>query len=129
MKKLIFFILAISIVLVACRNDNESDNQTNSTKINPPNWIKGKWKLPVDYEYYHTFTNNDLIFQSAGMTTNIKLIADLGAYSQTSSDTEFTFTTSMPSLSQTYKYKKVSSTKILTDLGLGGTPDIELIKQ
>ena len=129
MKKLIFFILAISIVLVACRNDNESDNQTNSTKINPPNWIKGKWKLPVDYEYYHTFTNNDIIFQSAGMTTNIKLIADLGAYSQTSSDTEFTFTTSMPSLSQTYKYKKVSSTKILTDLGLGGTPDIELIKQ
>ena len=66
------------------------------------------------------------------MTTNIKPIADLGAYSQTSSDTEFTFTTSMQNLTQTYKFKKVTSTKILFDHGLGGNDYSmwsEMIKQ
>lgn len=137
MKTKFILLLLIGFLFASCRSDdnNLTDNNNsngNSNTINPPAWIKGKWKLQDGYESYYTFTNNDIIIQNAGMTTNLKPVADLGVYSQTSSDTEFTYSMSMSTLNivtYTYKYKKVSSTKILTDLGLGGTPDFELIKQ
>lgn len=131
-KNYVYLLLGVFLILFSCRSESGSDNQSNGSKINPPAWIKGTWKLQADYDQTYTFTNNDIIIKTAGMTTNIKPIADLGAYSQTSSDTEFTFTTSMQNLTQTYKFKKVTSTKILFDHGLGGNDYSmwsEMIKQ
>ena len=66
------------------------------------------------------FKQGDIIIESLGMSTSLKTTADLGGYSQTSSDAEFTFTLTMQSYSQTYKFKKITNTQIKGDLGLGG---------
>lgn len=128
MKKIyVYLLLGAFLILFSCRSESESDNQSNGSKINPPAWIKGTWKLDANQLYI--FKDNDIVIQSAGMSTNLKPIADMGAYSQTSSDTEFSYTYYMANTTFTTKYKKVNSTKILTDLGLGGECDIELTKQ
>ncbi len=119
MKK-VYYILVLTILamLSSCRNENESSDSANTNKINPPTWIKGKWKS--DYDQYYNFTNNDIIIQFGGITSNIKPIADLGGYSQTSTDSEFTYTLHQLNITYTYKFKKINSTKILFDDGLGG---------
>lgn len=130
MKKLLL-IFTLLFIFIACRQDSENtENYGSSTRINPPAWIQGKWAL--DSDYYYTFTKNDIIIQVGGMTTNIKPIADLGGYSQTSSDTEFSFSFHLFNQIQTYRFKKISSTKIIYDLGLGMEDEdmwMELTKQ
>lgn len=123
MKKIILFLSfsLVSIILVSCRNDGETDNQSNNANINPPSWIKGKWKLNTNnFDQYYTFTDNDIIIQSGGITTNLKLNADYGNYSQTSSDTKFTYSLHLMNIKYTYQFKKVNSTKMLYDNQLGG---------
>ena len=63
------------------------------------------------------------------MSTNFKTLADLGSYSQTSSDSEFSFSINSSNVIQTYKFKKISTTKIVFDFGLGGDYIGEFIKQ
>jgi len=118
----------LSLLFISCRNDT-SENLANGNKITPPSWIKGTWKLNVDYNQYYIFKNDDIVIQTAGMSTNFKTLADLGANSQTSSDSEFTFSINSSNVVQTYKFKKISSTKIVFDFRLGGDYIGELIKQ
>ena len=106
--------------LTSCRSDRNDSVNTTATKINPPSWIIGKWKLDSDTNSFYTFKQGDIIIESLGMSTSLKTTADLGGYSQTSSDTEFTYTLTMQSYSQTYKFKKITNTQIKGDLGLGG---------
>ena len=106
--------------LTSCRSDSNDSVNTTATKINPPSWIIGKWKLDSDTNSFYTFKQGDIIIESLGMSTSLKTTADLGGYSQTSSDTEFTYTLTMQSYSQTYKFKKITNTQIKGDLGLGG---------
>ena len=121
-------IIFISLLFISCRSDTDN-NLANGNKINPPSWIKGTWKLNADYSQYYIFKNDDIVIQTAGMSTNFKTLADLGAYSQTSSDNEFSFSINSSNVIQTYKFKKISSTKIAFDFGLGGDYIGELIKQ
>lgn len=121
-------IILLSLLFISCRNDT-SENLANGNKITPPSWIKGTWKLNVDYNQYYIFKNDDIVIQTAGMSTNFKTLADLGAYSQTSSDSEFTFSINSSNVVQTYKFKKISSSKIIFDFGLGGDYLGELFKQ
>lgn len=130
MKKFIltFTLMMFALILQSCRNDDNSNQQANGSRINPPAWIQGKWY--VDNELIYTFTSNDIIIHSGGVATNIKPIADLGAYSQTSSDSEFSYTLhQLPNVTYTYKFRKVSSIKIVTDMGLSSDLDIELVKK
>ena len=106
--------------LTSCRSDSNDSVNTTATKINPPSWILGKWRLDSDTNSFYTFKQGDIIIESMGMSTSLKTTADLGGYSQTSSDAEFTFTLTMQSYSQTYKFKKITNTQIKGDLGLGG---------
>jgi hypothetical protein len=128
MKKL-FLLLAISLLLLSCsRNDNDSNTSTNGNKINPPSWIIGKWTSYLDGTAYQSFTfsSSDIIMSMGGYSQSYKYIADNGGYSQTSSDNEFVFTLSSGGISQTYKFKKVSSTKLNFD---NGTSITEFTKQ
>ena len=118
----------LSLLFTSCRNDS-NENLANGNKINPPSWIKGTWKLNADYSQYYIFKNDDIIIQTAGMSTNFKTLADLGSYSQTSSDSEFSFSINSSNVIQTYKFKKISTTKIVFDFGLGGDYIGEFIKQ
>ena len=128
MKKL-FLLLAFSILLLSCsRNDNDSNTNTNGNKINPPSWIIGKWTSYFDSTAYqsYTFTSSDIVMSIGGYSQSYKYIADNGGYSQTASDTEFVFTLTSGGISQTYKFKKVSSTKLNFD---NGTSITEFTKQ
>ena len=121
-------IILLSLLFTSCRNDS-NENLANGNKINPPSWIKGTWKLNADYSQYYIFKNDDIIIQTAGMSTNFKTLADLGSYSQTSSDSEFSFSINSSNVIQTYKFKKISTTKIVFDFGLVGDYIGEIIKQ
>lgn len=116
---LLLFIFSV-FSLTSCRSDSNDNVNTTATKITPPSWIIGKWKLDSDTNSFYTFKQGDIIIESMGMSTSLKTTADLGGYSQTSSDTEFTYTLTMQSYSQTYKFKKITNTQIKGDLGLGG---------
>ena len=119
MKKLLL-LLVFSILLLSCsRNDNDSNTNTNGNKINPPSWIIGKWTSYLDGTAYqsYTFTSSDIVMSIGGYSQSYKYIADNGGYSQTASDTEFVFTLTSGGISQTYKFKKLSSTKLNFDNG------------
>ena len=128
MKKL-FLLLTFSILMLSCsRSDNESNTNTNGNKINPPSWIIGKWTSYLNGTAYQsfTFTSSDIIMSMGGYSQSYKYVAENGGYSQTVSDTEFVFTLTSGGISQTYKFKKVSSTKLNFD---NGTSITEFTKQ
>ncbi|SNV41452.1 Uncharacterised protein [Chryseobacterium taklimakanense] len=127
-RKIIFFIIMI-FVYISCSDESRSDVVDNKSQINPPSWIIGKWKLNSGAEYSYTFVNGDIIINSAGISMSIKPVADVGKYSQTSTDTSFTFTLHNTAAGDTYRFRKVSSTKLVSDLGLGGGYDYEFVKQ
>ena len=120
MKKTLLLLIISVFSFISCRADITDNSNQNGNKINPPSWIIGKWKLDSDTNSFYTFKQGDIIIESLGMSTSLKTTADLGGYSQTSSDAEFTFTLTMQSYSQTYKFKKITNTQIKGDLGLGG---------
>ena len=120
MKYILLLFIFPLFSLTSCRSDSNDSLNTTATKITPPSWIIGKWKLDSDTNSFYTFKQGDIIIESMGMSTSLKTTADLGGYSQTSSDTEFTYTLTMQSYSQTYKFKKITNTQIKGDFGLGG---------
>lgn len=116
MKKSIYlFVLFISIFFNSCSRDDTSE----INKISPPAWIKGVWVEDFLKQDQFTFTDDDIIITSAGASTSLKPIAEQGNYSQTSSNTEFSYSINFSSTRFTYKFKKVSNTKIIGDLGTG----------
>ena len=120
MRNTYFLFILLAFVMFSCRSESNDSSISSANKINPPSWIIGKWKLDSDINSFYTFKQGDIIIESMGMTTSLKSTADLGGYSQTSSDTEFTYTLKMQNYSQTYKFKKVNNAQIKGDLGLGG---------
>ncbi|MDC8104770.1 hypothetical protein MTQ00_09475 [Chryseobacterium sp. B21-037] len=133
MKKLLFTLSLAVLPLFSCSssdNDEQTTNPTtiNNSKINPPSWIMGKWTSYLGGTAYqsYTFSNGDIVMSMSGYSQSYKYIADNGGYSQTSSDTEFTFTLANGGVSQTFKFKKVTATKLNFDNGNGIT---EFIKE
>jgi hypothetical protein len=124
MKNKILLLISIGLLSSSCRReDSTTNNLTNQTSnpsvINPPSWIKGTWRQGSDKSYTeYIFTNNNITVQSSiGISTSVKPAADVGGYSQTSTDTEFTYTLGTPISSTTYKFRKIDATKIEMALG------------
>lgn len=120
MKKLIFTLSLAVLPLFSCSssdNDEENNTQTvvNNNKINPPSWIIGKWNSNNGVPSFYTFTSNDIVLSLGGYSQSYKYIADNGGYSQTSNDTQFTFTIGGAvngGISHTYTFNKLSATKM-----------------
>lgn len=113
-----------TLPLLSCSSSSDDDvaNPANNNKINPPTWIKGKWTSYLGGTAYqsYTFTNNDITMTMGGYSQSYKYIADNGGYSQTSSDTQFTFTLGGAingGISSTFKFNKVNATKLNFDNG------------
>lgn len=122
MKKLlknvrkVVLIITLLFISISCRTDNSA--KPDKVIIDPPSWIIGKWKITNGSDYTYTFMKGDILIHAAGMPINVKPIADVGQYAQTSSDENFTFTLHPNGLTQTFRFRKISSTKIVSDLGL-----------
>lgn len=89
--------LGVSLSVVSCSSrDEDSDNisSTQKSKVNPPSWIRGTWVVDKEFPSLgYTFTNNDIIQEIGNMRYSlVKELASYGAYSQTSSNKEFSFT-------------------------------------
>lgn len=132
MKKAIFLLAMATLPLISCSSSaDDITNPVNNNNINPPAWIKGKWTSYMGGTAYqsYTFTDNDIIMTMGGYSQSYKYIADNGGYSQTSSDTQFTFTlggAANGGVSGTYKFNKVTATKLNFD---NGTSITEFIKE
>lgn len=130
MKTKLLTLFLVGLLAVSCRTDGDSGNSGSGNKINPPSWIIGKWKQNDYTETVITFSKGDIVIDNGISVAHTKPIADLGGYSQTSSGDTFTFTTQVQSLNITYRFKKQTSTKMISDLGLGeDSMDFEFIKQ
>lgn len=111
-------IIAISFVSCSGSDDDSTTQQNNPVTIqyfHSPSWIQGKWK--VGNTSYYQFTNDDFIYLMNG--TSYKAILTQTANNgqtakvdETITDTDYNFVITAGSSSGSYKFHKISSTKI-----------------
>jgi len=121
MKK-ILFTLFIGMSFIGCSNsDDDSTPQKNNPVttqyFHPPAWIQGSWKISGTQTSFFKFTNQDFILitpytsyktvleqaKSAGQTAKVD---------ETITDTDYNFIITAGASSGSYKFRKISATKI-----------------
>jgi hypothetical protein len=139
MKKLWFLVLTISIV--SCKKDNTQPNTSSSTsttattttttsnnnqsslvKFNTPQWLIGNWsnETYASIGQYNIFgfsiTNDDVKQIQAGVSSSFKTNLNDGKGSITneiSNSTDYSFTTTISSISGNYFFKKIDANSIM----------------
>lgn len=126
MKKYSTVFLSILLMLMfsaSCTQDD--DNFTSSELINPPQWIQGKWEDGYTSIYF-SFTKDNIITQSGGMSISYKEMLTKDTYSQTSSNSDFSFTIKPGyGISNTYKFRRKDNNTILCNLGIYEDDEID----
>jgi len=124
MRKYLLFTLVLisSFVLNSC---NEDEIITKVNVINPPQWIQGKWGDGQSTVYF-TFTKDNIILHTGSISTSINETVTNSTYSQTTSNSDFTFTLK-PGLgySQTYKFHKKDNNTMLYNIGFMEDSELE----
>ena len=130
MKKNIAMALLTSFLLIGCGggSSSTSNNQTpqettsnqtsQSEKLSPPNWIQGTWMDRTTEPLIHSgwlFTSDDM-YTIVG-ENSISVTATLGSddtITETKTDNiyEFTIHHNQSDSTETFKFKKISSTQI-----------------
>ena len=115
MKKILFLLPAIFLLLNCSRDDNNI--KTDQQFFHPPSWIQGKWG--VDNTSLYKFTGDDflIILTNTEISTKglLKQNLNIGATAKVeefSSDTTYNFKIISGNSTSEYQFKKVSSTKI-----------------
>lgn len=118
MKKLLFLILmTMSFLFTACSNNGEDLNVVQANYFNPPTWIQGTWKVSGTNTSYVTFTKDDYILLNP-YTSYKNLMEQTASTGQTAkvdetiNDNLYQFVITAGISSGTYKFTKVSNTKI-----------------
>ena len=132
MKKLLYLLLAITII--SCGgDDNGSANNSSNLTINPPSWIQGTYLqeivngevIPIGYE----FKTDDFCVVSSNISSCYKAQLDLYAnapnfetdvYEEIDSNRYFIEITISATIYE-YEFEKVSSTSIKQILPTGET--------
>lgn len=137
MKKTLFLpILALSLLTLNCSgSDDDSAPQQNNPVttqyFHVPNWIRGSYKISGTSTSYFIFKEDDFILvtpytsyktvleqtKSAGQTAKVD---------ETITDTDYNFVITVGASSGSYKFKKISDTKIQW---LNGVNNITLDKE
>jgi len=142
MKKLLLLLTFVCLLGCSSSDDNKTEN-SSSTSINPPSWLIGTWannyagdtSSPI-YKPLFRFKNNDFCVLSSSMeicqAENIKNASQAGAKTsvkETATDKEYELSMTIQSLTTTYKFIKISNTKIEYVNTSNGLPNTVLIKQ
>lgn len=135
MKK-IYILLLTTLIIFSCSSSEDSNSKNNS--LNPPAWIQGTWAQKYGsngsytYQPLFTFTKNDFctistnssicILESA-KNTDLKI-------DETTTDSEYKFSLSTKGVTTSYRFIKVSNSKIEYDIYPDqNVPNMELFKQ
>ncbi|KPH11692.1 hypothetical protein [Chryseobacterium sp. ERMR1:04] len=121
MKK-ILFTLFIGMSFIGCSNNDDDNtvqqtNPVNTQYFHVPNWIIGSYKISGTSTSYFIFEDDDFILvtpytsyktvleqaKSAGQTAKVD---------ETITDTDYNFVITAGASSGSYKFKKISATKI-----------------
>lgn len=140
MKKLVLRTFVLVIILTSCSSNSDS-NESNNNSITPPSWIQGIWLQtqstdPLIISKFCKFTNNDFcVFASSTEICNAQSIqqaAQSGATTniqQTISDDVYELSLTIQSQTTSYKFIKISSTKIEYVNPISGLPNLPLTRQ
>lgn len=111
-------LMAMSFLLTACSSNNDEDTKVvQKNYFNPPTWIQGTWKVSGTNTSYVQFTKDDYILLNP-YTSYKSLMEQTAATGQsakvdeTINDNLYQFVITAGISSGTYKFTKVSSTKI-----------------
>lgn len=116
MKKLLFIL--VSALFIGCSSgDDDIVAQGDSQYFHPPNWIQGTWNVSGTSSAYFKFTNNDFILMTP--YTSYKSVMEQSAATgqsakvdETISDTNYQFSMTAGISYGTYKFVKISPTRI-----------------
>lgn len=112
MKKL--FLLVFAVVLLSCSGDDS--NNSDSYYFNPPQWIQGSWSNGIsgfafkEHDFCSTTSSTTVCIDSY-LKTSASTIS-VSTEEPVKSETEYKFSYTMGGNTQSYRFRKVSDTKI-----------------
>jgi len=133
----IYILILTTLIIFSCSSSEDNNSKNNS--LNPPAWIQGTWAQKYGsngsytYQPTFTFTKNDFctisanssicILESASSTPDLKI-------NEIITDSEYKFSFNLKGVTTTYRFIKVSNSKIEYDIYPDqNVPNMELFKQ
>lgn len=117
MKKLLY--LLISILFFGCSSD---DSKNDSSTLNPPAWIQGKWAMGEEEEETgYEFKSNDWCSYMPGVSSCWKSAIESShgqtTVEETITDNSYITKLKVGGITITYTFTKMSATKIRASSG------------
>jgi hypothetical protein len=139
MKKIL--LISLTFLFLSCSSSSDDNSSNSSNQITPPSWIQGTWLQTMSTDLLITnpvfrFKPNDFCVLSSSLeicnAQNIQQASQAGATTnvqQTITDNEYTLSMTIQSQTTTYKFIKISNTKIEYVNPTNGLPNLPLTKQ
>ena len=139
MKKVL--LIGLTFLFLSCSSSSDENSSNSSNQITPPSWIQGTWLQtmstdPLITQPLFRFKPNDFCVISSGVeicqAQNIQQAAQSGASTnveQTINDNEYRLSMTIQGQTTTYRFIKISNTKIEYVNPTNGLPNLPLTKQ
>jgi hypothetical protein len=139
MKKIL--LISLTICLLSCSSGSDDNSSNSSYQITPPSWIQGTWLQTITTDPLITnpvfrFKPNDFCSISSGLETcqaqSIQQAAQSGASTnveQIINDNEYQLSMTIQGQTSTFRFIKISNTKIEYVNPTSGLPNLPLTKQ
>ena len=133
-------LICLTFLFLSCSSSDDSQSSTTN-QISPPSWIQGTWIQTISTDPLITqplfrFKTNDFCLLSSNLeicnAQNIEQAAKAGITTnvqQTVTDSEYILSMTIQSQTTTYRFIRISSTKIEYVNPINGLPNIPLTKQ
>lgn len=139
MKKIL--LISLTFLFLSCSSSSDDNSNNSSNQITPPSWIQGTWLQttstdPLITDPFCRFKSNDFCFILSSseicQAQNIQQAAQSGASTnveQIINDNEYELSMTIQGLTTTYRFIKISNTKIEYVNPTNGLPNLPLTKQ
>ena len=139
MKKIL--LISLTFLFLSCSSSSDDNSNNSSNQITPPSWIQGTWLQTMSTDPLITnpvfrFKSNDFCVISSSLeicqAQSIQQAAQSGASTnveQTINDNEYRLSMTIQGRTTTYRFIKISNTKIEYVNPTNGLPNLPLTKQ
>lgn len=139
MKKVL--LIGLTFLFLSCSSSSDENSSNSTNQITPPSWIQGTWLQtmstdPLITQPLFRFKPNDFCVISSSVeicqAQNIQQAAQSGASTnveQTINDNEYRLSMTIQGQTTTYRFIKISNTKIEYVNPTNGLPNLPLTKQ
>ncbi|WP_291876612.1 hypothetical protein [Chryseobacterium sp.] len=121
MKKILFTLL-IGMPFISCSSSDDDTNVQQNNPVttqyfHPVSWIQGTWRITGTKTSYFKFTNDDFILVTPytsykTVLEQTKSTGQTAKVDETITDTDYNFVITAGASSGSYKFRKISPTKI-----------------